>query len=323
MAVKDVMQGRGPVRDEDFLDRRFEADRGHLRAVAYRMLGSLSEADDAVQEAWLRLARSDTSDVANLSGWLTTVVGRVCLDMLRARSSRREEPLEAHVPDPILSTADGISPEHEALLADSVGLALLVVLQTLTPAERLAFVLHDMFAMPFDEIAPIVDRSPAAARQLASRARRRVQGAKPVPDVELAEQKRVVEAFLAAAREGDFDALLEMLDPDVVLRVDAGPGGKLAREPVVGEEADVRWVARRIADRCRGARHPRVVLCALFRTVVHRGGYDEQLLVPVRERRRVGRDPRCSAAEHAQLDDGDRRGGADDAIENRFSATGR
>src|SRR5207302_121195 len=237
MAVKDVMQGRGPVRDEDFLARRFEADRGHLRAVAYRMLGSLSEADDAVQEAWLRLARSDTSDVANLSGWLTTVVGRVCLDMLRARSSRREEPLEAHVPDPILSTADGISPEHEALLADSVGLALLVVLQTLTPAERLAFVLHDMFAMPFDEIAPIVDRSPAAARQLASRARRRVHDSAPEPDSDLARQREVVDAFLAASRAGDFDGLLAILDPDVVLRADTGTAREVRGARTVAGQA--------------------------------------------------------------------------------------
>src|SRR6266571_2057584 len=187
--------------EHEWLAERFEANRTHLRAVAYRMLGSLSEADDAVQEAWLRLSRSDTSSVENLGGWLTTVVARVCLDMLRSRKSRREEPLDAHVPEPIVSRGDGVDPEHAALLADAVGLALLVVLETLAPAERLAFVLHDMFAVPFDEIAPIVGRSPEAARQLASRARRRVQGAKPVPDVELAEQKRVVEAFLAAARE--------------------------------------------------------------------------------------------------------------------------
>ena len=176
--------------EHDWLAERFEEHRGHLRAVAYRMLGSLSEADDAVQEAWLRLSRSDTSDVENLRGWLTTVVARVCLNMLRSRRTRREEPLDVRVPDPIVSRDDGIQPEHEALLADSVGLALLVVLETLAPAERLAFVLHDMFGVPFDEIAAIVDRSPAAARQLASRARRRVQGAAPVPDADLAAQRR-------------------------------------------------------------------------------------------------------------------------------------
>jgi RNA polymerase sigma factor (sigma-70 family) len=199
---------------------RFEANRTHLRAVAYRMLGSLSEADDAVQESWLRLSRSDTSGVENLSGWLTTVVARVCLDMLRSRQSRREEPLGAHLPEPVVSREAGGDPEHEALLADSVGLALLVVLETLTPAERLAFVLHDLFAVPFDEIAPIVGRSPAAARQLASRARRRVQGSATVPEADHTRQRQVVDAFLAASRGGDFDALLALLDPDVVLRAD-------------------------------------------------------------------------------------------------------
>jgi RNA polymerase sigma-70 factor (ECF subfamily) len=206
----------------EFLAERFEENRTHLRAVAYRMLGSLSEADDAVQEAWLRLSRSDTSDVENLAGWLTTVVGRVCLDTLRSRRARREEPWDVHVPEPIVSHADRVDPEHEALLADSVGLALLVVLETLAPAERLAFVLHDMFAVPFDEIAPVVDRSPAATRQLASRARRRVQGNAPVPDADLSRQREVVNAFLAASRGGDFDALLAVLDPDVVLRADGG-----------------------------------------------------------------------------------------------------
>ncbi|TJZ49645.1 sigma-70 family RNA polymerase sigma factor [Streptomyces piniterrae] len=211
------------VRDErEWLADRFEENRPHLRAVAYRMLGSLSEADDAVQEAWLRLSRSGTEGVENLGGWLTTIVGRVCLDLLRSRKSRREEPLDAHVPEPIVSRADGIDPEQEVLLADSVGLALLVVLETLTPAERLAFVLHDMFAVPFDEIAPIVERTPAAARQLASRARRRVQGTAPVPDSDLTRQREVVDAFLAASREGDFEGLLAVLDPDVVLRADGG-----------------------------------------------------------------------------------------------------
>ncbi len=184
----------GPMDEQDVLAVRFEANRAHLRAVAYRMLGSLSEADDAVQEAWLRLSRSDTSGVENLGGWLTTVVGRVCLDMLRSRKSRREEPLDVYVPDPIVSREGGIDPEDDVLLADSVGLALLVVLQSLDPAERLAFVLHDMFAVPFDEIAPIVGRSAAAARQLASRARRRVQGAAPIPDTDLARQREVVDA---------------------------------------------------------------------------------------------------------------------------------
>ena len=211
------------MNDDKFLAEQFEEHRAHLRAVAYKMLGSLSEADDAVQESWLRLSRSDTSDVENLRGWLTTVVARVSLNMLRSRDAQREEPLGVHIPDPIVDPADDTDPEHEALLADSVGLALLVVLETLSPPERLAFVLHDIFAMPFDEIAPIVDRSPEAARQLASRARRRVQGETAVPDADLDTQRRVVDAFLAASREGDFEALLEVLDPDVVLRVDFGP----------------------------------------------------------------------------------------------------
>jgi RNA polymerase sigma factor (sigma-70 family) len=208
------------VDERDFLAESFEESRSHLRAVAYRMLGSLNEADDAVQEAWLRLSRSDTSGVENLKGWLTTVVARVCLDMLRSRKARPEEPLGTHVSDSIVSREDGIDPEHEVLLADSVGLALLVVLQTLAPAERVAFVLHDMFDLPFDEIAPIVGRSPAAARQLASRARRRVQGAATAPDADLTRQREVVNAFLAASRGGDLDALLALLDPDVVLRAD-------------------------------------------------------------------------------------------------------
>jgi RNA polymerase sigma-70 factor (ECF subfamily) len=212
--------------ENEFLAKRFEEHRSHLRAVAYRMLGSLSEADDAVQEAWFRLSRSETSGIENLGGWLTTVVGRVCLDMLRSRTSRRVvplgEPLGTRVPEPLVSRADGIDPEHEALLADSVGLALLVVLETLTPAERLAFVLHDMFSVPFEEIAPVVGRSPTAARQLASRARRRVQGEAHVPDADLATQREVVDAFLAASRDGDFDSLLAVLDPGVVLRMDGG-----------------------------------------------------------------------------------------------------
>jgi RNA polymerase sigma-70 factor (ECF subfamily) len=234
----------------DFLADRFEQNRAHLRAVAYQMLGSLSEAEDAVQEAWLRLSRSGGSGIENLGGWLTTVVARVCLDLLRARRSRREEPLGAHVPDPIVSRAGGMDPEQEALLADSVGLALLVVLETLGPAERLAFVLHDMFDLPFDEIAPIVGRSPVAARQLASRARRRVQGAAPAADADPGRQRQAVEAFLAAARGGDLDALLAVLDPDVVLRGDSGPG---AARVVQGARAVAKGAvaASRLAQRAR------------------------------------------------------------------------
>src|SRR5436190_8457778 len=213
------------VADGDRLAGRFEQHRAHLRAVAYRMLGSLSEADDAVQEAWLRFDRSDTSGVNDLEAWLTTVVARICLDMLRSRQSRREEPLDSYLPDPIVSSCDGLDPQHEAPLGDSLGLALLVVLDTLDPAERLAFVLHDTFDIPFGEIAPVVARSPAATRKLASRARRRVEDA-PVPDPDLARQREAVDAFLAATREGDFDALLAVLDPDVVLRADrAIPAG--------------------------------------------------------------------------------------------------
>jgi RNA polymerase sigma factor (sigma-70 family) len=219
--------------EREWLAERFEDNRTHLRAVAYRMLGSVSDADDAVQQYWLRLSRSDPSGVENLQAWLTTGVARVCLDMLRSRRSRREEPLEPRLPEPIVSPADGVYPEHEALLADSVGLALLVVLEMLTPAERLAFVLHDMFAVPFDEIAELVERTPAAARQLASRARRRVQGA-PVPDVDRVRQRELVDAFLAAARGADFDALVAVLDPDVVLRIDRGPKARGAAREVRG-----------------------------------------------------------------------------------------
>lgn len=210
------------MNEQELLADRFETHRSHLKAVAYRMLGSVSEADDAVQEAWLRLSRADTSDVTNLAGWLTTVVSRVCLDMLRSRTTRREVPFEPHLPDPVVRGFDGDDPEYEVLMADSVGLALLVVLEALRPAERLAFVLHDMFAMPFEEIGPILDRSPSAAKQLASRARRRVQGA-PVPDPDLVRQRQVVDAFLTAARGGDLAALVAVLHPDVVLRADRGP----------------------------------------------------------------------------------------------------
>jgi RNA polymerase sigma-70 factor, ECF subfamily len=209
--------------EQEWLARRFEEQRARLRAVAYRMLGSLSEADDAVQETWIRLSRTNADEVENLGGWLTTVVARVSLNMLRSRQTRREEPFGPHVPEPIIDPVAGVDPEHEALLADSVGLALLVVLEMLSPAERLAFVLHDMFAVPFEQIAPIVERTPEAARQLASRARRRVRGSSPVGDADPEQQREVVEAFLAAAREGDFAALVALLDPDVVLRADSGP----------------------------------------------------------------------------------------------------
>jgi len=210
--------------ESDWLAERFQQHRPRLRAVAYRMLGSTSEADDAVQEAWIRLSRSNADEIDSLEAWLVTVVGRVALKMLRSRNLRREEPLDAHLPEPIVDRADGIDPEHEALLADSVGLALLIVLETLTPAERLAYVLHDMFSVPFEEIGAILDRSPAAARQLASRGRRRIQDARTSPDADAPAQQEVVEAFLAAARDGDFDALVALLDPDVVRRADTGSG---------------------------------------------------------------------------------------------------
>jgi RNA polymerase sigma-70 factor (ECF subfamily) len=219
----------------DWPAQAFEKHRPQLRAVAYRMLGSTSEAEDAVQEAWLRLSRSDASEIENLGGWLTTVVARIALNMLRSRNARREQPIDVRVPDPIVDRADGTDPEHEALLADSVGLALLVVLETLRPAERLAFVLHDMFGVPFDEIGPLVERSPEAARQLASRARRRVRAANPVPDSDLDAQREVVGAFLAAAREGDLERLVAVLHPDVVLRADFGPAG--ASREVRGADA--------------------------------------------------------------------------------------
>jgi RNA polymerase sigma factor (sigma-70 family) len=257
--------------EHDFLAEHFEENRTHLRAVAYRMLGSVSEADDAVQETWLRLSRSDTSEVENLKGWLTTVLARVCLDMLRSRKVRREEPLEQppgrRLSGPIAGRADGADPEQEALLADSVGLALLVVLETLTPAERLAFVLHDMFSVPFDEIAPIVGRSPDAARQLASRARRRVRGADTSHDQDLTRQREVVDAFLAAARDGDFDALLAVLDPDVVLRSDRAALPASAPREIRGAPA----VARRaLVGRARAAR-PALVDGAVGVVVAPRG----------------------------------------------------
>lgn len=229
------------MNQNEWLAERFEEQRAHLRAVAYRMLGSLTEADDAVQDTWLRLSRAKAGEVENLSGWLTTVVARVCLNMLRVRNARREASLELHIPDPIIIPDEKLQPEEEALLADSVGLALLVVLDTLTPAERLAFVLHDMFGLPFEEIAPMVGRTSAAARQLASRARRRVTGADiPNPDSDLGRQRKVVDAFFLAAREGNFDALVTLLDPDVVLRTDGGSWQPTISEKIQGAAAVAR-----------------------------------------------------------------------------------
>ncbi|MFI6585867.1 sigma-70 family RNA polymerase sigma factor [Embleya sp. NPDC050493] len=236
--------------ENEFLAGRFEEHRARLRAVAYRMLGSLSEADDAVQETWIRLSRTDVREIDNLAGWLTTAVARVSLNMLRSRRTRREDPLDAHVPDPVVTPDEGTDPEHEAVLADSVGLALLVVLETLAPAERLAFVLHDMFALPFDEIAPIVDRTPTATRQLASRARRRVQGSPGDPDVDPIRQREVVDAFLAASRAGDFQALLALLDPDVVVRADRAAVLAGATDDVRGAMA----VAETFTGRAQAAR---------------------------------------------------------------------
>jgi len=230
------------LKRREWLAQEFEHQRPHLRGVAYRMLGSISEAEDAVQEAWVRLDRRDPGGTDDLRGWLTVVVGRICLDMLRTRRSRREDYAGSWLPEPIVSGAPDGSPEHDVVLADSVGLALLVVLETLTPAERLAFVLHDVFAVPFDEIAEVVGKTPAAARQLASRARRRVRQGAPSPDADLAVQRRVVDAFLAAARAGDFEALVRVLDPDVVLRTDGGGVGPLARPPIVGADAVARQI---------------------------------------------------------------------------------
>ncbi len=283
--------------EHEWLAEQFEANRSHLQAVAYRMLGSLSEADDAVQESWLHLSRSDTSGIENLGGWLTTVVARICLDMLRSRNSRREEPLEASVPEPITSREGGIDPEQEALLADSVGLALLVVLDTLNPAERLAFVLHDIFAVPFDEIAPIVERSPTATRQLASRARRRVRGATTVKDPDLTYQREVVDAFLAASRAGNFDALLAVLDPDVVFRADrtavsAGASGEVRGAP---------FVARQFSGRAQGAR-PALVNGAVGVVVARRGRLFLVLRLTIRHGKIVGIDAVADPARLRQLD---------------------
>ncbi len=236
--VSDLKRVNEEMDDErQFLTAEFERNRPYLRAVAYRMLGSVTEAEDAIQEAWLRLDRRPPAETAGIRPWLTTVVGRICLDMLRARKSRRENTVDSWLPEPIVAPEP--SPEDETVMADSVGLALLVVLETLTPAERLAFVLHDVFAIPFEEVASVVDRSPQAARQLASRARRRVQAARAEPDADLAIQRRVVDAFLAAARDGRFEDLLTMLDPDVVLRFDGGGRGPIARPPAIGSAAVV------------------------------------------------------------------------------------
>jgi len=228
-----VRQGED-VDDRQWFADQFETHRPHLRAVAYRMLGSVTDADDALQEAWIRTTRSDSAGIDNIGGWLTTVVGRVCIDMLRSRQSRREQLTGTWLPEPVVSTDATVDPEQASLLADSVGLALLVVLESLEPPERLAFVLHDMFGVPFDEIAPIVERTPAATRQLASRARRRVRGTATVPDASLSTQRRVVDAFLAAARAGDFEALVKVLDPEVVFRVDTGPRTWLAPALLTG-----------------------------------------------------------------------------------------
>jgi RNA polymerase sigma factor (sigma-70 family) len=255
--------------EQDWLAERFEEHRRRLRAIAYRMLGSVSEAEDAVQEAWLRLSGSEPGEIENLSGWLTTVVARVSLNMLRSRAVRREEPLSPHLPDPIVDRADGVDPEHEALLADSVGLALLVVLETLTPPERLAFVLHDMFGVPFEQIATLLDRSPQAARQLASRARRRVRAQPTIPDVDVSAQREVINAFLAAARKGDFDALVATLDPDVVLRADGGT----ARAGVSAQVRGAVGVARRAVmwSRADLTMHPALVNGAAGVVATHNG----------------------------------------------------
>lgn len=274
------MKDENPMdeRNHDALADRFEAERSQLRAVAYRMLGSLSDADDAVQECWLRLSRADTGGIENLGAWLTTVVGRVCFDMLRARESRREESLGDYEPELGTRHEDAIDPEEEALLADSVGLALLVVLDRLNPAERLAFVLHDLFDVPFEEIAPIVDRSPTAARQLASRARRRVQGTGAVPDADLAPQHTVVDAFLAASRAGNFEALLTLLDPEVVFRADRTAVAAGASEEVRGAVS----VARHFLGRAQAAR-PVLVNGAVGAVVAPRGRLFVTLQVTIKE----------------------------------------
>jgi RNA polymerase sigma factor (sigma-70 family) len=284
--------------DSDPIVRAFEEQRPRLRAVAYRMLGSTGEADDAVQEAWLRLSRNDASEIENLGGWLTTVTARICLNMLRSRNTRREQPLDLRMPDPIVDPVDGTDPEHEALLADSVGIAMLMVLETLNPTERLAFVLHDMFAVSFEEIAPLVDRTPEAARQLASRARRRLRAADTDPDVDLDEQREVVEAFTAASREGDFDRLMHVLHPDVVLRADFGPGR--GTEEIRGIEA---VLARAQAFATIGAEGRMVRVNDGFGTVAFLDGSPLSVgSMRVREGRIVGIDFLADPARLAQLE---------------------
>ncbi|MFD0695358.1 sigma-70 family RNA polymerase sigma factor [Paenibacillus sp. GCM10027628] len=282
--------------EQKWLAEEFEGYRNHLQAVAYRMLGSLSEADDAVQESWLRLSRSDRSNVENLGGWLTTVVARVCLDMLRSRKSRHEEPMEAYVAEPITSREDGSDPEREALLADSVGLAMLVVLENLNPAERITFVLHDIFAMPFVEIAPIVGRTEAAARQLASRARRRVQGAETAPDADLTRQRELVDAFLSAARAGNFEALLKVLDPGVVLRDDREAAGAI-RE-IRGAHAIAKQV---IASGAKAAR-PAIVNGAIGIAVVPHGELLFVIMPTFKEGKIAGLDLFSDPVRLGQLD---------------------
>src|SRR5689334_14311015 len=280
----------------EWLAERFEENRVRMRAVAYRMLGSLSEADDAVQEAWLHVRRADTSGVQNLGGWLTTVVARICIDMLRARKSRREESLDVSVPEPGTPYESGIDPEQEAELADSVGLALLVVLDTLTPPERLAFVLHDIFAMPFDEIARVVERSEAATRQLASRARRRVRGAARVQDADLPYQREVVDAFLAASHEGNFDALLAVLDPDVVFRADRAAVPRGASGEIRGALA----VARQFSGRAQGAR-PALINGSVGLVVARRGRLFLVLRLTIKGGKIVEIDAVADAAQLRQL----------------------
>ncbi|MDW5325216.1 sigma-70 family RNA polymerase sigma factor [Plantactinospora sp. KLBMP9567] len=294
--------------EKDLLAERFEANRPQLRAVAYRMLGSSAEADDAVQEAWLRLSRTDTTEVDNLGAWLTTVVGRICLDMLRSRGSRREEPFDARTVEPV-ATSDQADPEREAMLADSVGLALLVVLETLTPAERLAFVLHDLFAVSYDEIAPIVGRSPAASRQLASRARRRVQADAATPEADLPRQRGIVDAFLTAARGGEVSTLLTLLDPDVVIRPDGVAARLAGRAQLRGAQS----VADFFAGRAGGARTA-VVDGAPGAVVVLHGQLRLALSFIVREGRIIGIDVVADPEQLCELDittTGSESGGAD------------
>jgi RNA polymerase sigma factor (sigma-70 family) len=286
----------------NWLVEQFEAERPRLRAMAYRMLGSLAEAEDAVQEAWLHLSRSDTSTVSNLGGWLTTVVARVCLNMLHARASRREESLEASVPAPITSREGGIDPEEEAELAEAVGLALLVVLDTLAPAERLAFVLHDIFSVPFDEIASLVERSPTATRQLASRARRRVRGSAMAKDADLAGSREVVDAFLAASREGSFDALLAVLDPDIVVRSDRAAVSRGAAREIRGAQAVAR-VARAARHLLGHPRFAQLVLVdgAVGIVVAPRGGLRFLLRLTIRHGKIVAIDAVADPAHLHQL----------------------